>query len=41
MSAKAMEKDINRALNSGFKDYLTKPIDVEMFFAIIDKILNP
>ncbi|MBT6716039.1 MAG: PAS domain-containing protein [Nitrospina sp.] len=41
VSARAMEKDINKALDSGFKDYLTKPIDIGNFFSKIDKFLTP
>jgi len=41
ITAQAMNDDIRKVLNSGFKDYLTKPIDVKIFLAKIDNILNP
>ncbi|MBD3669576.1 MAG: response regulator [Gammaproteobacteria bacterium] len=37
ISANAMPSDINRALNVGFEDYLTKPINVEEFIEVINK----
>ena len=40
ISANAMPKDIARSKAAGFKDYLTKPIDMVKFLAVIDKILD-
>ena len=39
LSANAMEKNINEALNAGFKDYLTKPIDIDLLINTINKFL--
>ena len=40
ISANAMPKDIARSKAAGFKDYLTKPIDMVKFLAVIDKVLD-
>ena len=40
ISANAMPKDIARSKAAGFKDYLTKPIDMVKFIAVIDEILK-
>ena len=40
VSALAMEDDIKKALDSGIKDYVTKPLDVKNFLEKIDKIFN-
>ncbi len=40
VSANAMPSDIERALNLGFSDYLTKPIDVEKFIGVILRYLE-
>lgn len=37
LSAFAMESDKTKALNKGFDDYLTKPIDKKRLFSLIDK----
>ncbi|MZH05976.1 MAG: PAS domain S-box protein [Nitrospinae bacterium] len=37
ISANAMEKDINRALKAGFKNYLTKPLNISEFKAVVEK----
>ena len=37
LSANAMQSEINDALNSGFDEYITKPIQVVQFFELIDK----
>ena len=37
VSANAMQHDIDKALNSGFFDYVTKPIDVSLLLNIINK----
>jgi len=40
VSANAMPTDVNRALKAGFKDYCTKPIDINQFMQTIDRILK-
>jgi hypothetical protein len=40
VSANAMPVDINKALEAGFDDYITKPIDVTAFLLVVDKILT-
>ncbi|WP_111707293.1 PAS domain S-box protein [Lutibacter citreus] len=40
LSAFAMESDKEKALSKGFDSYLTKPIDKEELFNLIDKYLN-
>ncbi|MCH8157316.1 MAG: response regulator, partial [Nitrospinae bacterium] len=40
LSANAMERDIRRALESGFHDYITKPIQISSFLAVIDRFLD-
>lgn len=37
VSANAMPKDIEKAKNAGFDDYLTKPINVAELLDVIDK----
>jgi PAS domain S-box-containing protein len=39
LSADAMDTDIKKVLDMGFKDYITKPIDVAKFLKIISKTL--
>ena len=39
LTSDAMDVDIKKALAMGFKDYLTKPIDVPRFLEAIDKVL--
>ncbi len=39
VSANAMERDISKALDAGFNDYITKPINVVDFLKTIDKAL--
>ena len=39
ISANAMPKDIERGLKAGFDAYLTKPLDLSVFFAELDKHL--
>lgn len=40
ISANAMPNDINEALDFGFDDYITKPIDVNNFLKVISTKLN-
>ena len=40
VSALAMPHDLERGRAAGFADYLTKPLDVEAFLAVIDRILS-
>jgi PAS domain S-box-containing protein len=40
LTAQAMQEDIDRAMNSGFKDYITKPFDVRDFLEKINGVLN-
>ena len=40
LTADAMDGDIKKALNMGFKGYTTKPIDVLKFVKTIDDILE-
>jgi len=39
VSANAMTKDIDQGMLAGFNDYLTKPIDITQFFAILERNL--
>lgn len=41
VSANAMPNDIERALNAGFKEYCTKPLDIGKFMHTVDSILRP
>jgi CheY-like chemotaxis protein len=40
ITANAMPRDIERGLAAGFADYLTKPIDVPAFLAVLDRHLS-
>ena len=40
LSANAMPDDIDRGLRAGFAAYLTKPLQLEPFFALLDRYLN-
>lgn len=40
LSANALPRDIERAMNAGFQDYVTKPIRVEALFAAVDKAIQ-
>ena len=40
ISANAMSRDIKRGLEAGFVDYLTKPLDIPKFLAVIDSLLH-
>ncbi|WP_413305869.1 ATP-binding protein [Bacillus sp. 1P10SD] len=37
VSANALKEDIHRALETGFTDYITKPIDIASFLEVIDE----
>ncbi len=39
LSANAMQSDIDVALKSGFTNYITKPINIEMFLEVLDDLL--
>ena len=39
ISANAMQKDIDRALAFGFRNYLTKPINISQFKSTVKKFL--
>ena len=39
LSADAMQKQIDKLLAAGAREYLTKPIDVVQFYAVLDKFL--
>jgi CheY-like chemotaxis protein len=39
ISADAMPQQLERLLNGGAKDYLTKPLDVQEFLLMIDKYI--
>lgn len=39
ISANAMSKDLKRAAEAGFDNYLTKPLDVKHFYETVDEIL--
>jgi CheY-like chemotaxis protein/HPt (histidine-containing phosphotransfer) domain-containing protein len=39
LSAYAMDQERERFLAAGFDDYITKPIDVEAFFAVVARVL--
>lgn len=41
LSAAASERDKLRGVQAGFASYLTKPVDVEAFISIVEKILQP
>jgi CheY-like chemotaxis protein len=40
LSANAMPDDIERAMQLGFDDYLTKPIDFRQFLGTLDKLAS-
>ncbi len=39
VSANAMPKDLERGKAAGFVDYLTKPIGIQRFLAVVDRVL--
>ncbi len=41
LSADAMPLDIKKAMDAGFTDYLTKPINLGKFYKVIEKAINP
>lgn len=43
LSANAMQKDIDRAMDAGFKDYITKPVNISKLKSTIDSFrkFNP
>ena len=40
LSANAMPQDIKRASQAGFRDYLTKPIDILRLLQVLDTLLE-
>ena len=40
ISANALASDLEKGLKAGFADYITKPINLQSFFATIKKHLN-
>ncbi len=40
VSAAAMPRDVKRALDAGFNDYLTKPLEIDKFLGILDRVFN-
>lgn len=40
ITANAMPRDIARGMAAGFKDYLTKPLDITQFYATLDRLLS-
>jgi len=40
ISANALSADIQAGLDAGFSDYLTKPINLQAFFATVKRYLN-
>jgi CheY-like chemotaxis protein len=41
LSANAIPADIQRALQAGFDDYWTKPLDFKVFEAALDQVFGP
>jgi len=41
LSANAIPADIRRALDAGFDDYWTKPLDFAIFTAALDDVFGP
>lgn len=40
VSANAMQSDIEQAKQAGFNDYLTKPVDLKIFYSLLNKYLG-
>ncbi len=40
VTANAMTRDIERGRTAGFTEYLTKPLDIVKFYALLDKLLS-
>lgn len=40
VTANAMTRDIERGRMAGFTEYLTKPLDIVKFYALLDKLLS-
>ncbi len=40
LSANAMPRDIERGLDAGFNEYLTKPVELDRLIAALNKLLN-
>ncbi len=39
LSGDSLPEDIEKGLQAGFRDYLTKPIDIKTFYALLDETL--
>jgi CheY-like chemotaxis protein len=40
LTANALDGEAEKALNLGFKGYITRPIDIDSFYKVIDKNLS-
>ena len=40
LSAAAGVEDINKGLDAGFQEYLTKPVDLQQVLGVINKLLT-
>lgn len=40
LTANVMARDIDRGINAGFTDYLTKPLDIPRFYNVVDQLLG-
>lgn len=40
ITANAMQEDIERGIEAGFTDYLTKPLDIRHFYGVVEKALQ-
>ncbi len=40
LSADAMPENVNKALNNGFREYLTKPLDIRRFLNVVQEYLG-
>jgi CheY-like chemotaxis protein len=41
VTANAMQKDIEKGMEAGFNDYLTKPLNISRLYNLIDSLLSP
>ncbi|MBT5471100.1 MAG: response regulator, partial [Nitrospina sp.] len=40
LTADAMDRNIKKALDMGFRDYITKPINLDVFLTSINKVIT-